>query len=56
MTKGEQMCEDDKLLEQGKSQKWYWINKQENSTDLMTNYMEENDEQYLSNINFENTE
>jgi hypothetical protein len=56
MTKGEQMCEDDKLLEQGKSKKWYWINQQENSTDLITTYMEENDEQYLSNINFENTE
>ncbi len=56
MTKGEQMSEEDRLLEQGKSTKWYWMNRKENSTQITTNYVDENDDQYLFNINFEGNE
>jgi hypothetical protein len=56
MTKGEQMNEEDRLLEEGKSTKWYWINKQESSTQITTSYVEENDDQYLFNINFEDNQ
>ncbi|UJR07715.1 hypothetical protein I4U23_012000 [Adineta vaga] len=50
MTKGEQLNEEDRLLEEGKSTKWYWINKIESTTSMMSHFMMENDEQYLSNI------
>lgn len=53
MTKGEKMSEEDRLLEQGKSAKWYWINKQDNSSQTTTMYAEQNDEQYLFQINSE---
>jgi len=56
MTKGEKMSEEDRLLEEGKSTKWYWINKQQNSTQITANYADENNEQYLFNINFEGNE
>ena len=52
MTKGEPMNEEDQLLEQGKSTRWHWINKQENLTQITTNDSEENDDQYLMNIDF----
>lgn len=53
MTKGKQMSEEDRLLEQGKSSKWYWINKRENLVEITTNYTDETDDQYLLNIDFE---
>jgi hypothetical protein len=56
MTKGEQMSEEDRLLEEGKSTKWYWINKQQNSTQITMNYVDEDNDQYLFNINFEGNE
>jgi len=56
MTKGDKMSEEDRLLEEGKSAKWYWINKQQTSTQTKTDYVDENDGQYLFNINLENNE
>jgi hypothetical protein len=56
MTKGEQMSEEDRLLEEGKSTKWYWINQQHTSTEKTTNYVDEVDDQYLFNINLEDME
>jgi hypothetical protein len=56
MTKGEQMSEEDRLLEQGKSTKWYWMNRKENSTQTKTNYVDEDNDRYLFNINFEGNE
>jgi len=44
------------LLEEGKSTKWYWINQEENSTQLTTKYVDEDNDQYLFNINFESDE
>ena len=58
MTKGEQMNEEDRLLEQGKSERWYWINQQQhNSTQVSTKtYEEEVNEQFLFGIDCEDTE
>ena len=58
MTKGEQMNEEDRLLEQGKSERWYWINQQQhNSTQVPTKtYEEEVNEQFLFGIDCEDTE
>ena len=47
MTKGEQMNEEDQLLEQGKSTKWYWMNQTEQIT---VNSTDTDDEQYLFHI------
>jgi hypothetical protein len=56
MTKGETMNEDDRLLEEGKSTKWYWINKKENSTTITRNYIDEDGDQYLFNIDLNDNE
>ncbi|CAF0949101.1 unnamed protein product [Rotaria sordida] len=56
MTKGEQMNEEDRLLEEGKSTKWTWINKQESLRQITTYYIDEQDDQYLLNINIEDNE
>ena len=56
MTKGDKMSEEDRLLEEGKSAKWYWINKQQNSTQITTKYVDEDNDQYLFNINVESNE
>jgi hypothetical protein len=56
MTKGEKMSEEDRLLEEGKSTKWYWINQQQNSTPIITTYTDEDDDQYLFNIDSEDNE
>jgi hypothetical protein len=53
MRKGEKMSEEDRLVEEGKSTKCYWINKQQNSTQITRNYADEDDDQYLFNTNFE---
>ncbi|CAF1093725.1 unnamed protein product [Adineta ricciae] len=50
MRKGEQLNEEDQLLEEGKSTKWYWINKTSSSTATAKCFLKENDEQYLFNI------
>ncbi|CAM4869594.1 unnamed protein product [Rotaria socialis] len=47
MTKGEQMNEEDRLLEEGRSTKWHWINKKESLTQITMNYVVENDDQYF---------
>jgi hypothetical protein len=56
MTKGQTMNEDDRLLEEGKSTKWYWINKKENSTTITRNYIDEDGDQYLFNIDLNDNE
>lgn len=56
MTKGKEMSEEDQLLEQGKSTKWYWINQQHNPLQITTNYIDETDDQYLFNIDCESNE
>jgi hypothetical protein len=57
MTKGEKMSEEDRLLEEGKSTKWYWFNQQqENSTSIATSCIDEDDDRYLFNINPEGNE
>jgi hypothetical protein len=56
MTKGEKMSEEDRLLEEGKSTKWYWINQQQNSTPIITTYTDEDDDRYLFNIDSEDNE
>ncbi|CAM4792081.1 unnamed protein product [Rotaria magnacalcarata] len=53
MTKGEQMNEEDRLLEEGKSTKWHWINKKESLTQLTINCVVENDDQYLFDIDLD---
>ena len=54
--KGEQLSEEDRLLEEGRSPRWSWVNKIEDSTTVTTNYIDELDDQYLLNINLEDNE
>ncbi|CAF0996857.1 unnamed protein product [Adineta steineri] len=56
MTKGEQMNEEDQLLEQGKSTKWYWINKTDNSIEPSKYSIDDENDQYLSNIDLVDNE
>ncbi|CAF1072793.1 unnamed protein product [Rotaria sp. Silwood1] len=56
MTKGEQMNEEDQLLEEGKSTKWNWINKKECLPQQTINYVNEQNDQYLLNIDIEDNE
>lgn len=51
MTKGEQLSDEDRALEEGKSSRWYWINNTQPSTDMMIEArMPEDDEQFLTQM------
>lgn len=56
MTKGEQMNEEDRLLEEGKSTKWHWINNKESVPLMATDDKVETDQEYLFKINTDDNE